>query len=95
MSTLSSYTLQTNLLPYHHIYGFGKYEDVPAGFNVSGIIGWTDKNNYHGLMPVLTCKEIISAKSKIISTSISMPEGISGKGGLKILHTFYLNHSAV
>ncbi|MBN8838220.1 MAG: hypothetical protein J0I09_13240 [Sphingobacteriia bacterium] len=46
-STLLSYTLFKQTY-YHtnYIYGFGKYEDVPAGFNVSGIIGWTDKNNY-------------------------------------------------
>ena len=32
---------------YHtsYIYGFGRNEDVPEGYNVSGIGGWTDKND--------------------------------------------------
>jgi hypothetical protein len=46
-SYLGAYTIFKQTY-YHtsYIYGFGRNEDVPAGFNVSAIAGWTNKQNY-------------------------------------------------
>jgi hypothetical protein len=46
-SILASFTVFKQ--DYYHtsyIYGFGRNEDVPVGYNLSAITGWTDKENY-------------------------------------------------
>lgn len=46
-SLLTAYTLFKQ--DYYHtsfIYGFGRNEDLPEGYNASLITGWTDKNQY-------------------------------------------------
>lgn len=46
-SVLAAYTLfKQDYYRTSFIYGFGRNEDVPEGFNASIITGWTDKNQY-------------------------------------------------